>query len=99
VNTNGVISFESQVSSFTPIPFPLDNQPVVAPFWADVDTSLNNGRIYYRQTTAAADLATATGDIRGRFPSHSTFSATWVFVATWYDVTYYGGSPTTGVST
>lgn len=38
VNNNGNITFESSLGSFTPEPFPVSNQPMIAPFWADVDT-------------------------------------------------------------
>jgi hypothetical protein len=38
VNNNGNITFNNPVPTFTPIPFPISNNPMVAPFWADVDT-------------------------------------------------------------
>jgi uncharacterized protein (TIGR03382 family) len=37
-NNNGSISFRSGLSSYTPSPFPVSNQPMLAPYWADVDT-------------------------------------------------------------
>lgn len=37
VNTNGNITFNAGVSTYTPRPFPVANQPMIAPFWADVD--------------------------------------------------------------
>ena len=37
VNTNGNITFEAPLSEFTPDPFPVANQPMIAPYWADVD--------------------------------------------------------------
>jgi hypothetical protein len=44
-NNNGNISFTSPLSSYTPSPFPITNQPVIAPFWADVDTR-GSGAVY-----------------------------------------------------
>lgn len=38
VNNNGNITFESALGAFTPDPFPVANQPMIAPYWADVDT-------------------------------------------------------------
>ncbi len=38
INNNGNITFNGTVSSFTPRPFPISNQPMIAPFWGDVDT-------------------------------------------------------------
>jgi hypothetical protein len=38
INNNGNISFNSSLSSFTPDAFPGAAQPMIAPYWADVDT-------------------------------------------------------------
>ena len=37
VNTNGNVSFTGQVPTYTPSAFPVADQPLIAPFWADVD--------------------------------------------------------------
>lgn len=37
VNTNGNITFSGAVSRYTPSAFPVASQPMIAPFWADVD--------------------------------------------------------------
>lgn len=39
VNNNGNITFSGPVATWTPIPFPVAAQPMIAPFWGDVDTS------------------------------------------------------------
>jgi len=54
VNADGLISFEGRIngSMYTPRPLPIRSAtPFIAPYWADVDTRINNGRIYYRQAT------------------------------------------------
>ncbi|MGB3756687.1 MAG: nidogen-like domain-containing protein [Rivularia sp. (in: cyanobacteria)] len=38
INNNGNLTFTNPLGSFTPQPFPLSNQPIIAPYWADVDT-------------------------------------------------------------
>lgn len=38
INNNGNISFARPLSTYTPNPFPVTNQPMIAPYWADVDT-------------------------------------------------------------
>jgi MYXO-CTERM domain-containing protein len=38
VNTNGNITFRAAVGTYTPSPFPIADQPMIAPWWADVDT-------------------------------------------------------------
>lgn len=87
------------VSQFTPESFPLtDGRAFIAPFWADVHNGIR-GEIYYRETMDPAILARATKDIRKHFKDMGAFSATWVFIVTWEEVTFYGGSSTTPVIT
>jgi hypothetical protein len=45
VNNNGNITFSSALPSYTPVQFPSATQPVIAPFWADVDTR-GTGAVY-----------------------------------------------------
>eukprot|EP00058_Branchiostoma_floridae_P011396 XP_002596884.1 hypothetical protein BRAFLDRAFT_103131 [Branchiostoma floridae] len=95
VNTNGDISFGSAVTGFTPTPFPVTGNRVLAVYYTDIKTS-NGGRsgyIYRRETTDAAILARATTDIQTALPAdHGSFVATWVYIATWHDVGIYGAS-------
>ncbi|XP_036028748.1 sushi, nidogen and EGF-like domain-containing protein 1 isoform X1 [Onychomys torridus] len=99
VNNNGVISFLKEVSQFTPVAFPIaKDRCVVAAFWADVDNR-RAGDVYYREATDPAMLQRATEDIRRYFPELPDFSATWVFVATWHRVTFFGGSFSSPVNT
>ncbi|XP_074631718.1 sushi domain-containing protein 2-like [Acropora palmata] len=90
VNTNGVVSFLVQVSQYTPNPFPLgDGRRLIAPFWADVDTT-NGGNVSYRESTDIVLLQRATGDVRRAFIAQHKFTATWIFIATWERVAFYG---------
>lgn len=43
VNNNGNVSFGSSYDEFTPEPFPQTTRPIIAPYWADVDTSNQPG--------------------------------------------------------
>lgn len=98
VNNNGVISFNVQVSQFTPEAFPLsDSRAFIAPLWADVHNGIR-GDVYYRESTEPELLQRATQDVRKHFRNMASFTAIWVFVATWHQVTFYGGSQTTPVS-
>ncbi|GAB4208092.1 MAG: hypothetical protein OHK0013_26260 [Sandaracinaceae bacterium] len=38
VNTNGNITFAGGLPTYTPDPFPVASRPMIAPYWADVDT-------------------------------------------------------------
>jgi len=49
INNNGNITFTSGSGSYTPTGFPLVGPPMIAPFWADVDTrNLSSGLVYYK---------------------------------------------------
>ena len=71
---------------------------MIAALWTDIDTTANDGRVYYRKTADADLLQRATDDVTSEFDALTQFTATWVFVATWHNVTYYGGSYDTPVS-
>ncbi|NXM79492.1 SNED1 protein, partial [Oenanthe oenanthe] len=99
VNNNGIISFLKEVSQFTPVAFPISkDRRVVAAFWADVDNR-RAGEIYYRESTEQPILERASRDIAQYFPEFPGFSAQWVFIATWYRVTFFGGSSFSPVNT
>jgi MYXO-CTERM domain-containing protein len=38
VNNNGNITFNGSLGTYTPNPFPVATQPMIAPYWADIDT-------------------------------------------------------------
>jgi len=46
VNSNGLLSFLTEIPSFFNIQFPLD-YPVIAPLYTNVDTR-GSGAVYYR---------------------------------------------------
>ena len=84
---DGMITFADGTSYHSIEPFPYSD-PVVAALVEDVDTSVNvDGRVFYRQTTYTDILQRATNDVADR----TGFTATWVFIATWQNVTYYDG--------
>ena len=81
-----------QVSEYTPKAFPLGgNRRLVAPFWADVDTT-KGGDVFYRETTDPNLLQQATDGVTAAFVDHRQFKATWLFITTWYEVAFYGSS-------
>ncbi len=49
INNNGNISFGSPYYTYTPTGFPVNAYPMIAPFWADVDTRNSaSGLVWYR---------------------------------------------------
>ena len=105
MNTNGAISFAKGLAGdFHPKPFPLVHKeevdiPLIAPFWADIDTEdnyskygdRNNGTIYFRQTQDPQELKNVTDLAKNVFQSSglNDFQASLLFVATWAKVTFY----------
>ncbi|VDI43851.1 Hypothetical predicted protein [Mytilus galloprovincialis] len=92
VNTNGAISFDETLSTFTPSAFPLSgNKKIVSPYWCDIDTR-KGGVVWYYETNDRDVLFKATDDIQKTFPEQKNFRAAWVFVATWDNVAFYKAS-------
>ena len=90
MNNNGDISFNEPLSGYTPDEFPLvDSVPVIAPYWADVDTR-GTGSVSYRLTTDPEIILRVRNEIAVAFPQLSTsFIAQEVVVATWDRVGYF----------
>lgn len=61
-NTNGNITFESVFGTYTPTAFPGADQPIIAPWWADVDTrnpsSGDEGLVWYTNPDANTTVVT-----------------------------------------
>jgi hypothetical protein len=54
INNNGNVSFDNSYFTFTASGFPIDQYPMIAAFWADVDTrDAGSGVVYYKMTDHA----------------------------------------------
>lgn len=71
VNNNGNITFNSALGSFTPSPFPITNQPTIAPFWADVDTRNQPGGGAVYVASPNADTVVVTWHNVGYYSSNN----------------------------
>ena len=79
INNNGNITFAGPTSQFTPSQITAGaNNPIIAPFWADVDT---------RGGPGTATGGSSTGSNRVYYNLDSTDG---VLTVTWDDVGYYG---------
>ena len=90
-NSNGILSFgDPPAVSYTPTEFPLSGGvPIVAPFWADVDTR-GTGNIWVRESstdTAAVEKVKAI--VANAFIDLPEFTASEVIIQTWDHVGYY----------
>ena len=92
VNTNGILSFQSQYLQYFPQMFPSTGLPLIALFWDDVDIT-RFGNIFYRQTNNTTLLQRARNQLQELFPSSGNFTPTTLFIATWDRVAQFGGKP------
>ncbi|MFZ5929731.1 MAG: nidogen-like domain-containing protein [Pseudomonadota bacterium] len=70
INNNGNITFNGPVGSYTPEPFPISGQPMIAPFWADVDTRCETcGAVYVKAPNA--DTVAVTWNNVGYYSENS----------------------------
>ena len=85
VNNNGNVTFHAGVSTYTPLPFPVADQPMIAPWWGDVDTRAQPvadgtwNRVFYYVEPTGAGMPTG-GASPGRF------------IATWHYVGFYNAN-------
>ena len=94
VSNNGDISFGRAFGGFSPESFPLnDSIQLIAPFWADVDTR-TRGNVYYREVNTSTETETVMrveSEVRCLFSDHMDFRADLIFIATWVNVSFFGG--------
>ncbi len=80
VNINGSVSFGNGISQYTPSSIPNATTPMIAPFWADIDTRTNgvgpeSGNIHVDMDTAKSVL-TVTWDHVGYFDFNADLTNT-----------------------
>ena len=76
-------------NSFTPRPFPTTGA-LIAPYWADADTSSGNGNVWFRVTTDSQLLSIASQQIANAgFTGPQSFSPSYLIIVTWENVGYY----------
>ncbi|CAG9467805.1 unnamed protein product [Pedinophyceae sp. YPF-701] len=101
VNTNGCLSFNFPVETYNVEAFPWVHVPVIAPFWADVDTLgmdpndglfRKRGTVSFRTITDRAELDRAAAIVERAVPG-ANFQSDWAFAATWDAVGYFGMTP------
>ena len=87
-----MLSLNATETRYTPVPFPITDYliPLIAPFWADADTSVS-GHVYYtkRPTINQTLLDRATAIINTAFTG-TNFVTKHLYIVTWFEVGYYG---------
>lgn len=86
INNNGNITFGSPYGSFVPTGFPVTGIPMVAPFWADVDTRTTtacpyNGNVWYKIQTSPNRLIVVWEEV-GYFAVHCDLRNTFEVIMT-----------------
>ena len=85
INTNGLISFETQLSYSGSITNPL-KVSYIAPFWTDIDNR-KNGYVFHRKLSDIQEMDTISDDLNQVY--NLSFVLTWAYVVTWSDVEPY----------
>ncbi|XP_072171933.1 uncharacterized protein [Diadema setosum] len=94
VNTNGLISFGEAITTYTPVQFHQGiDQSYIAPFWSDVNTNIA-GTVSYRQKTRTSreDPIFQEADRIVCKTLQLHFDSTWLLIATWHEVAYFGAT-------
>merc|ERR1712110_1253149 len=90
-SSNGVISFDRGVSSYTSQAFPIDDLTMFSPFWSDFNTAIE-GTWSYRQLRAGDDLERASRIVNFELDAYSDFVGTDGVVVTYSGVAHFGRS-------
>ena len=91
MNSNGILSFRSPFTDFSPDPFPLifQNNILIAPFWDDFNVN-NGGQISFRLSDDQTLLNRVSSRVNAAF--NTGFSAEFLLIATWNGVPEFGSS-------
>nr|ACK77669.1 RE69505p [Drosophila melanogaster] len=90
INTNGILTFNSEFPEYLNQPFPLEYASIAA-FYSNVDTSFSDEgtSISLFESKEQSILDRASSLVRYAFSSQSEFEARQVIVATWRNVGYF----------
>merc|ERR1712184_98583 len=88
-SSNGVISFNQGVSSFTSQAFPISGMTMFSPFWSDFNTAIE-GTWSYRQLRPGSDLAQASAIVNYELDDYSSFVGTDGVIVTYSGVAMFG---------
>ena len=70
--------------------FPVNELNILSVFWNNIDiTGPNGGNVYVRLSKSSDELKKASEEIRNAYADMSLFTATWMLIVTWENVTYY----------
>ena len=88
IYNNGYVSLarSGTTGGYTPRPFPFRGAPMIAPYWADVDTRAT-GAVYYRNSVSSSELGRVGRLISSTY--RTSFRPTSLYIVTWYRVGAY----------
>lgn len=86
-STNGLVTFESQVYTYTPPSTP-QTYHLLAPYWTDLYPLGSNGAYVYYRVSGQSDIDKASHDVR-TFANIPSFQAKWVLVVTWSTTPFF----------
>ncbi|CAF1364989.1 unnamed protein product, partial [Adineta ricciae] len=88
INTNGFLSFLLPIAYFFPqiTLTSYSGYAIIAPLWADIDTSIKGGSITYKYTKEEHLLEKAKKLVQEGFPRATHFQPNSILICTWKDV-------------
>ena len=92
VSSNGLLSFRQPFTNPEPIPFPLTNEILIAPFWSDIGSDIDislAGQVSYRFSMDPSLLDAFQVHINESLDVY--FSPAFLFIATWDSVPQFNG--------
>lgn len=81
----------STFTQFSPELLPVNNEYLIAPFWADVDIENGVGNIRYQVYTSGSTEIDAINSFISSEEGFN-FTACWMLIAEWDHVSTFGGS-------
>jgi len=90
-SSNGVISFNRAIRSYTSQPFPISDLTMFSPFWGDFNTAIE-GTWSYRQLRPGSDLSQASAIVNYELSAYDDFVGTDGVVVTYSGVAMFGRS-------
>ncbi len=89
VNSNGVLSFGRPFPVPPPVTFPIADNDLIFPLWADINLWEHRSAVFFRQTTDPVILDDVRSDLHDGYYCSKDFIPSWVFIVTWHNVTMY----------
>jgi len=88
-SSNGAISFNQGITSYTSQRFPINGVTMFSPFWSDFNTAIE-GKWSFRELRPGQDVQAASAIVNHELDDYSDFAGTDGVIVTYFNVAHYG---------